>query len=272
MITKLAKFIKRKTKYPLKRIAKSVLKNHVYVAKHGLAKGFRVTGDLGFLRRPAPTYEDRFLMSLDLAGKTVYDIGAHIGIMTLFFSKAVGETGQVISFEPNPETFAILRKNVGMNDLTNVRLVNFGLGGKRETLPIVFGEFEGGLGTMDEALQEQLLSNKRGIKTKTVLVEIYPLDEYILADSLPDPDFVKIDVEGYECNVLLGMQETLRRRKPSLFVEIHGADNAQKLEHLGKVVRLLTSHNYEIQEITSGQRILESNIGPSLKGRMLICR
>jgi FkbM family methyltransferase len=261
----LARAIKRKTKNLLKRDVKSIFKDHAYVARYGLAKGFKVTGDLGFLRHPPLSPEDRFFLSLGLTGETVYDIGSHIGILTLFFSRAVGEMGKVISFAPNPETFATLCKNVQMNGLTNVKLVNAGLGEKRGTLPLVYGEREGALGTMNEALQVELLNNKRGIKPRTSLVEVYPLDEYILANSLPDPDFVKIDVEGYEYNVLLGMQDTVRRCKPALVVEIHGMDREHKLEIARKVVNLLVFHGYGIQEMSSGQPISESNIEPILK-------
>ena len=264
-MTDLIKFIKRKAKNRLKRIVKSVFKNHIYVAKHGLARGFKVTGDLGFLRHLPLSHEDRFFMSLDLAGKTVYDVGSHIGIITLFFSRATGETGKVISFEPNPETFAILCKNVDMNGLTNVKLVNIALGEERGTLPLVFGEYDAGLGTLDRAIQIDLLHNKRGIKPKTRLVEVYPLDEYILVGSLPDPDFVKIDVEGYEYNILLGMQDTIRRCKPALLVEMHGMDEKQRLENTRKVVKLLASYDYELKEMISEQAISESNIELILK-------
>jgi FkbM family methyltransferase len=265
VMTALVKFITRRTKRPLKRWVKSIFKHHVYVPRRGLAKGFKVTGDLGFLRKPACTREDRFFMGLGLAGKTVYDIGSHIGIITLFLSRAVGETGQVISFEPNPESFAILCKNVRMNDLNNVRLVNLGLGDKRNTLSLVYGEHDAGMGTLDEAWQVKLIETRRGVRWKAALVDVYPLDEYIWTESLPDPDFVKIDVEGYEYNVLLGMQDTIRRCKPALLVELHGMGNEQGRENARKVVRLLVSHGYRVQEMISGQAVSESHIEPVLE-------
>lgn len=274
MAQRARKLIKRRMLYPLKEVVKPLFKNHVYVAHHGFIKGFKITGNLGFLRKPSLTYKHRFLMHLDLAGQIVYDVGAHIGITTLFFSRAVGETGQVIGFEPSPETFVVLRKNVEMNGLANVTLVNVGLGEQPDTLPLVlaFGESNSALATMDKTRQVSLLNDQRGIATKTVLVQVYPLDEYILTNPLPDPDFINIDVEGYEYQVLLGMQETLRRRKPSLLVEIHGAGQGRKLENCRKVVKLLVSHDYEIQEIISRLRIVESNAELALKGRFLFCR
>jgi FkbM family methyltransferase len=266
------KLIKRKTKRPLKRFLKSVFKNHVYVAKQGLSKGFKITGDLGLLGKSTLTpHELCFLMSLDLAGKTVIDVGSHIGIFTLYFSKAVGETGKVISFEPNPETFAILCKNVEMNGLSNVSPVNLGLGEKRDTLLLVYGEHNGAVGTMHKAIQEQLPNKYWGIKLKTCTVQVHPLDEYILTNSLPDPDFVKIDVEGYEYNVLLGMQDTIRRCKPSLYVEVHAPDQRQLLENVRRVVKLLSSHEYKTREMTSGRTITENNIDQFTRPRGLFC-
>jgi FkbM family methyltransferase len=260
--------LKRQRKHLIKLFLKSIFKNRVYISQHDMIRGFKVTGDLGFLRKPFVSYEDRFLMKMNLSGKTVYDVGAHIGLMTLFFSRAVGETGYVVSFEPNPETFATLRKNVEMNKLANVRLANLGLAEKRETLTMVVGEAEGAMGTMDKELQEGL--HKWGIKTKRLSVEVYPLDEYISLNSLPDPDFIKIDVEGYEYNVLLGMQETIRRCAPPILVEIHG-EGEQKFEIFRNVVKLLSSHGYTIREINSGREIVEADIGPNLKGRIVIC-
>jgi FkbM family methyltransferase len=271
MIQQLGQWVRRKTKYPLKRMVKSMLRGYVYVAKHGLANGFKVTGDLGFLRNPSFTYEDHYLTGLNLTGKTVYDVGAHIGILTLFFARAVGETGQVISFEPNPETFAVLSKNIKLNELANIKAINSGLGEKKDTKLLVFGEAEGALGTLEPTLQNGLIRNKRGIKVKTASVEVVSLDEYIRVNSLPDPDFVKIDVEGYEYNVLLGMQETIIRCKPSLFVEVHGEDRAQNIENMSKIVKLLLAYGYEPREIISRQKITESNFELALKGRILVC-
>jgi len=178
----------------------------------------------------------------------------------------------VVSFEPNPETFTTLQQNVDMNGLANVRLINVALGEKQSTLPLVYCEHEGGLGTLDKARQAKLLSKKHRMRTRTVLVEVYPLDEYILAEQLPDPDFVKIDVEGYEHNVLFGMQNTMRHCKPGLLVEIHGPGKEGRRENLRKIVELLILHGYEIQEIASGQRIVESRIELAARGSMLACR
>jgi FkbM family methyltransferase len=260
-----------RTERLLKRVLKPLFKNHVYVAKQGLAKGFKIGGNLGFLHARI-TDRDRFLMTMNLSGKTVYDVGSHIGKLTLFFSKAVGDTGKVISFEPNPEAFEIMRKNVEMNGLTNVKLIKQGLAEKRDTVLLVYGRSDSGLGTMNPAKQERLINDNLGIKTTAALVDVCPLDELILANSLPDPDFIKIDVEGYEYNALLGMQETLYRCKPSLLVEVHRASNEQGIiEAKRKIITLLMTHDYEIRDIRQGQLIGEDNVEKVRGVRHLFC-
>ena len=264
--------IKRKVLFPLKAIVKPIFRDHVYVVKHGFIKGMKLNGNLGFLRPRYMTDKERFLMNLEFSGKTVYDIGAHIGITTLFFSRAVGDKGQVISFEPNPEAFGTLHRNVDLNGLTNVRLFNVALGAKRDTLGLVlvFGDSSSALATLDMSRQAELLKYKGRIRTRILPVEVYPLDEYILANSLPDPDFVKIDVEGYEYSVLLGAQGTLLGRKPPLLLEMHGKGPGQRSENRSRIIELLSPIDYSIQDIVSGGKLTKSNIQQT-HARHLFC-
>jgi FkbM family methyltransferase len=243
----------------LKRVAKTLFADHLYVARSGPAEGFLVSGDLGFLHDRA-TYRDRFLMSLDLAGKTVYNVGGHIGVRTLYFSKAVGAAGLVVTFEPSPESFPILRRCVEMNSLTNVRLVNMGLSERPGTVLLVYGRGDTGLGSMNAVKQVRLINNSQGIKIRAALVEVCSLDDYIRANALPDPDFVKIDVEAHEYNVLLGMRETLERCKPSMEIELHRGTMAQRIsDDLGNIVRFLAPLGYEIRDVQSGRKINEGD-------------
>jgi FkbM family methyltransferase len=272
MLTKLVRIIRREAYYPLKRLAKSLLKNHVYVARHGLARGFKVTGDLGFLAKPAVEYEDDFIARLDLAGHTVYDIGGHIGLITLYFSRAVGPTGRVITFEPNPETYAILNKNIAVNRLTNVQTINFGLGAQPQTLELLYGDYDGGLGTLDKTRQQQIVNSHRGMTVKTSRVPVYPLDDLIAQQALPDPTFVKIDVEEFEYPVLLGMRATLERAHPAVLVELHGATHPLLLENTRRIVDYLSGLGYHLSEITHGETITLHNLNAALAGMALYGR
>jgi FkbM family methyltransferase len=162
----------------------------------GLVKGLKRKGGLGFIRMPLRlTPEERFLMSLELKGKTIYDIGGHIGFLTLFFARSVGNTGKVITFEPNPESCAKLQENVRLNNFVNVEIKGIGLGKKREKRALAVRREEPATGSMEENIQSKILKEKW---TKTFQVEIDSLDSQIELNSLPKPDFVKIDVEYFD--------------------------------------------------------------------------
>lgn len=80
----------------------SLVKNHIYTSRSGLTKGLKQKGGLGFIPKRPLTREEKFLLGLDINGQTIYDIGEHAGIFTMFFARSVGKNGKVITFEPNP--------------------------------------------------------------------------------------------------------------------------------------------------------------------------
>lgn len=131
------------------------------------------------------------------AGGTFVDVGASVGVYTLLAARAVGSSGRVLAIEPAPATARALRATVSAN----------GLGGVVSVKEIAAGA-EQGLGTLAVAQNSghgTLLPSDGA--SGSVVAPIAPLDE-ILADS--DPDMIKIDVEGWEPNVIEGLKGTLR--------------------------------------------------------------
>jgi len=61
-------------------------------------------------------------------GNIFIDVGANIGLMSIFASKIVGSNGIIYAFEPEPETFVILRKNIEINKINNIQAYNIELG------------------------------------------------------------------------------------------------------------------------------------------------
>ena len=141
--------------------------------------------------------------SLLKPGATVVDVGANIGYYVLLAANRVGQSGRIIAFEPEPDNLVELRMNVECNGLSNVEIRPFAVGA--ETGQIVFATGVNGRVCSGMAASD------------TVRVPIVTLDT-TLTDTI---DMIKIDVEGYEGEVLAGAESTIKQCRPNLFVEIH---------------------------------------------------
>lgn len=139
------------------------------------------------------SFVSRFLQS----GMTVLDIGAHHGLYTLLASKRVGPQGAVIAFEPSPRELRNLRWNLALNRSRNVRLEPLALSSNEGTaeLFVCLGQ-----GTACNSLRPPAVSEP----TQPILVTVTTLDSYLEKHPIRSVDFVKIDVEGAELEVLKG--------------------------------------------------------------------
>ena len=138
-------------------------------------------------------------------GDVVIECGAHHGAQTILLSRWVGSKGKVIVIEPIPENIAILQRNVKLNGLTNVIVVEKAAGSSCGYLSM----------TRNSNGAVSSRKNQRNI----IRVESITLDK--LADELMiSPTFIKIDVEGYEYQILEGCKSILSAM-PSVFLEVH---------------------------------------------------
>lgn len=143
------------------------------------------------------------MRELVVPGSVVADIGANIGNHSLFFAKICG-AGLVYAFEPMRVTFSILERNIALNGLTNVHCTNAALGAREGRVDLLhFPEHNIGAARL-----------RAGSETGT-----YPVTT-LDAQRLPRLDFVKIDVEGSQLQVLEGAKETLRRCRPLVWIEL----------------------------------------------------
>lgn len=129
-------------------------------------------------------------------GKTVVDVGAHVGFFTLKAARTVEERGSVIAIEPEPENANLLRENVNRNNLSNV-----------EIQEIVAGD-EKGKTKLYEAPRSAWHSTVKPT-VEYIEVNMNTLDNIISKLKISNPDFVKIDVEGAELEVLKGAENML---------------------------------------------------------------
>jgi FkbM family methyltransferase len=256
----------RSVKTRLKMITRSLVDDRVYTARRGLTRGLKRKGGFAFLpMRKRMTNEQRFLTHLDLMGRTVYDIGGGRGEFTLFFARAVGSNGRVISFEPNPVNYSSLVDQVRLNHFDMVEVRQIGLGKTHETTKLAFRPADPGRGSVQEHIRATTLRHDDAI---TIEVELDSLDHQIVMSHLPEPDFIKIDVEGLEFDVLQGMTETIKAHRPDIFVELHGIDVQAKTANARRVVDFLLLHGYSLFHVESEKKIDATNAEIAKQGHL----
>lgn len=196
--------------------------------------------------------EKKFLSSLDLNEKVVYDIGAWTGKgTTLLFSNLVGETGLVYAFEPLKSSFYKLIRNT--RSRVNVVSFQIGLGSKKERREMFVPLKTEGRASMDRKIQKSFL--KKGEIYDIIETPVYALDKVIEKLNLRFPDFIKIDTEGMESEILLGTANTIYKCKPQLLIELHGADRESKIVSTHKILTFLLSMNYNLYHVETKRRI-----------------
>ena len=142
-------------------------------------------------------------------GQVVYDLGANVGFYTLIAARRAGSTGRVVAFEPLERNLRYLRRHLAVNGVTNTTVVAAAVSGTA------------GVAGLDASRGPSMarLSRQRADS-----VEVVTLDHVARARRLPDPNVMKIDVEGGELDVLRGGEQLLRRARPTLFVSTHSTD------------------------------------------------
>jgi FkbM family methyltransferase len=147
-------------------------------------------------------------------GMIVVDVGAHIGYYTRLFARLAGPTGRVIAFEPHPENFAILRRNVPQSRFPNVTLLECAVGDRNGSLPLYLSP-----GHSNHSLVRGYTQDVGAIDVQCVT-----LDSALAQQGIEGIDFLKTDTEGAEMAVLAGASETARRSpRLAMLVELHPA-------------------------------------------------
>jgi len=191
-------------------------------------------------------------------GMTAYDVGAHIGYVTLCLAQAVGPHGHVVAFEPLPANQQRLRTNLELN----------GLSGRVQVVAGAVGEAEG------RQLFKPHLSVAMGKLTKAgtpdepaaglLEVEVVALDEFAAASGTL-PGLIKMDIEGGEAAALRGARRLMRQAKPILLLELHEAQSAESVT----VFDELRQMGYEVRRLARQYPVVTSAAGLGRKAYLL---
>ncbi|MFN8238008.1 MAG: FkbM family methyltransferase [Chitinophagales bacterium] len=164
----------------------------------------------------------------------IIDGGANIGLSVIYFKKLFPQA-KIIAFEPDKKIFSILSQNMSSFGFSDVELVNKGLWNETTTLSF-FSE-----GADSGSIQNAELDN-----TTVHAIETVQLKDYL---TFPEVDFLKLDIEGAETNVLLDIESRLPSVR-NLFIEYHSFIGQPQT--LDVILRMLTRHNFRYYLSTFG--------------------
>jgi FkbM family methyltransferase len=172
------------------------------------------------------------------SGDVCFDIGANMGSMTIPMAQCLGKAGRIFAIEPGSLLVERLKKNIELNPSLNslVRIVEIGLSNKP-------GKLDWLLDTVNHG-NAYLVDAGNG----DTEVKVSTLDEQanMLEGGLKKIDFIKLDVEGMELEVLQGANSVLQNWRPTILFETWVSDDSES--KIPKVLSLLESYGYNFYE------------------------
>lgn len=174
---------------------------------------------------------------------SVLDIGTNIGETLLNFALIAGPEGRVTGFEPVDYNYKKCCKNIELNHFKNVEVFRIALSDRKETL------------SFDESVNFNSggIFMQRNSQNSSNPVQATTLDDFIKEKHIERVDFIKIDVEGFELNVLKGGRETIGKLKPVLYIEVDDANLRRQGSSAKELELYLREMNYDYKKADANE-------------------
>jgi FkbM family methyltransferase len=167
-------------------------------------------------------FSTEFIQKFLEPGDVCIDIGSNIGYYALLESRFIGNSGKIFAIEPSHQNIKLLNKNIKINNYNNIVSFQKAVGSKNHS---------GFLGLSESANQHSFVNKNLGPSILTEEVQIVSLDTFLAGK--PYPQFIRMDLEGYEGEIIKGMKGIFRENKPlKIFIEFHTPllkDNGKEL-------------------------------------------
>jgi FkbM family methyltransferase len=168
-------------------------------------------------------------------GDIFVDVGANIGLMSVYASGLVADEGSVFAFEPNPETARILHDNIDLNSCTNIEVSEYAVG-KKPGKAMIYDNWDSNRGSASMIPPEGQAEEEVPTKTGSYEVEIVALSDFFrgrpelkeekqishkerwTAGRVRKAQIIKFDIEGYELEALEGARDLLYSEHPPILV------------------------------------------------------
>ena len=195
---------------------------------------------------------------------TILDIGANIGMTALEFANKAS-TGKVVCFEPSPSNFERLKENISLNDFKNIITSKTGIG----TVP---GQFKLYNVVDNNPGMKRILEEAESANFESETIVVDTLESQLEKLNIHQIDAIKIDVEGFELEVLKSAITILENFKPVLFIELD--DNNLKDQHSSalQLINYLIGLDYKIYNALDDKQLLDADYDYSNCHFDIICQ
>jgi FkbM family methyltransferase len=187
-----------------------------------------------------------YSIDLNSDNPVIFDLGAHIGLSTLYF-KSLYPKSTITCFEPNPNVIELLKENISLNNIGDVKIEEVALG-KRDSQKNFYIDSSGYGAFSTASFKKDAWDGSQ--KSKSIEVKVKRLSKYIDRKI----DLLKMDIEGTEKDVLDELEETDSLRKiENIIIEYHPIKNHK----VGKTVNLLEKNNF-VLEYRKDEKVLKT--------------
>jgi len=175
-------------------------------------------------------------------GQVVIDCGSNIGFYPLLESKLVGDKGHIVCIEPDYRNYELLQKNISLIDNVKTSLFNMAISDKKGVMTLDIG---------GPSNLNKIVASEASVNSETVDVEVDTIDNLVNRLNLK-PDFIRMDIEGHEVEVISGMRETIKSAPPGfvIFFELH-PDEYSETHSLERQLEFLYSEGFICEAIVS---------------------
>ena len=173
-------------------------------------------------------------------GMKVLEVGANIGYYVKLVANEIGSEGRILAFEPSRVNMDVLRKNIELSSLENiVRVENVAVGEISGTAELFM---------MDKANASSLIKRTDSALTHvdSEMVPVVSIDDYLSSYEF-DFDWFRMDVEGYEFEIVRGMKDSIKRSNPKgCFIEVHSSLFPELGHSTMEFLELMNSVGFEL--------------------------
>ena len=180
----------------------------------------------------------KFVFNNTKKADTILDFGAHIGVFALIAAQTTGKEGRVYAFEPSPATYQLLQKSITINNAEGViKAFQKAAGSSVGKTTFFISDAQA-----DNA--NSLVNYKEDRPLHGIEIDVTTIDAFVNEQKLTKVNFIKIDVEGAEYDVLKGGVETFNKFRPACILAIHPEPVQAKGDNLEEIYDFIQSLNY----------------------------